>query len=202
MAEHLSGTDKSHFHVAVKRVREQSEEIHSQSKLIKLQSEEISNLKDKLNTMSKQPRFSGTLLWEFPNFIEMLRKVKSTNEILIKHLFAMDGYKLKVHLRLNGDFVLRNRISIYTNAVSGPFDDALEWPMKAHISFSVICVGNKDKNVNSFYTDANSETQKSFLLPSLVQSNGRGFPNFILHENIPKLLIDGKLVLKICAKPK
>ena len=114
----------------------------------------------------------------------------------------MDGYKLKVHLRLNGDFVLRNRISIYTNAVSGPFDDALEWPMRAHISFSVICVGNKDKNVNSFYTDANSETQKSFLLPSLVQSNGRGFPNFILHENIPKLLIDGKLVLKICAKPK
>ena len=202
MVEHLSGTNKSHFHVAVKRVREQSEEIQSQSKLIKLQSEKISNLKDKLDTMSKQPRFSGTLLWDFPNFNKILSKVKATNEILIKHFFAMDGYKLKVDLRLNGDNLIHNSISIYISIVSGPFDDALEWPMKAYISFSVIGVGKKDKNVNRFSTDANDEMQKTFLNPSLVPSNGTGFTNFILHKDIPKLLIDGKLVLKICVRPK
>jgi len=188
----------SHFYGAVKKIRDQSKEMETQSKRIKLQSEEITKLKFEL---SSRPIFNGTLLWEIPNFPAKLKTSKNTNETLCKHLFAMDGYKLKVHLSLNGDFPYQSNISVYISLVPGPFDDALGWPMKAIISLSAE-VDGVERHKKTFQTDQTDETRKTYSNPSVETQIGRGYSRFIPHSQIPPLLVDGKLTLKISAKPK
>ena len=183
-----------------KQLQIQSDVLESHSKRIKLQCEEIGKLKNELKEMSERPGYSGILLWELPNFNELLKKsLKDKDNSIHKHMFAMDGYKLKVYLRLNGDIYSRDNISIFISVVPGPFDDALEWPMKAKIMFSVVDVDGVGKNVNILYTNENNRVKKSFARPS-GNDPGRGFARFIPHKGVPELLVNGKLVLKIVVK--
>jgi len=114
----------------------------------------------------------------------------------------MDGYKLKVYLRLNGDMHSRSYISIFSSVVSGAFDDALEWPMKATISFSVIDGIGVRRNVSILHTDENNRMKRCFSSPSSGDPGGRGFARFVPHKQIPGLLVDGKLILDIVVRLK
>ena len=116
-------------------------------------------------------------------------------------MFALEGYKLRVELHLNGEeSAPGNPVSIYIFNEKGPFDDALDWPMKADVTFSAM-KGDQQLNDYTFTTDQNSERMKRFQKPPL-DNGGWGFKDFIAYNNINSYVVDNKLTLKITVKPR
>jgi len=227
MVKHMSSSTEMHLQYANRKIQQQSDHIKSLSERFTQQTVVVSKLETsvfKLETTSKATisrlekqlafnsqilesqaqqgcgRFSGVLIWEVPNFNKKFQGVKRGNNTYTKYLYALDGYKMKVDLYLNGNGDNKGKhVSIFIYQEPGPFDDALEWPMKAQIIFSVM----KDElevNSNSFKTDHDNETKKDFQNPTYNNCRGRGTPAFIDHNHIQDYVIDNKLTLKITVK--
>jgi len=71
--------------------------------------------------------------------------------------------------------------------------------MKAKITFTVM-KGELEVNASSYKTDRDNETKKDFQNPTHNICRGRGYPEFIDHNDIQYYVVDNKLTLKITVK--
>jgi len=203
---HLSGTlrklrnQSEDMECQSKRIKLQSEKIKLQSEKIKLQSEKIESMERKMDCFSKET-FSGVLIWEISDFQKTLDGVKINNEILYKNFFALDGYKIRASLRLNGEGQGKGtHVSLFVASDTGPFDDTLEWPLIAKISFGVM-IENEVENSKSFYTDDSDKSLLSFKKPPHDEEDW-GYPKFIPLDRLRTLVVEDKLTLKITVKQR
>ena len=218
MVQHLSDSTEIHLQYANKKIQEQSNhmkllsqqfdelETYSkdtigrlESKLQRLEYQLTVNSQKLEESQQRNGRFSGILIWEVPNFHKKFQGVKKGNNTFSKYMFALEGYKLKLELLLNGHGESRgNYVSTYTSTVPGPFDDTLEWPMKAEITFSVI-KGEEEIIRDCFQTDDTRESLTSFKKPP-HDHGGWGESEFIDHTEIQNYIFDNKLTLKVTVK--
>jgi len=225
MVKHLADTTEIHLQYANRKIQEQSNQINllyerftQQTVLVskletssKVQQATISKLEEQLVLNSKKleasqlqqecGRFSGVLIWEVPNFNKKFQGVKKGNNIFSKYMFALEGYKLKLDFYLNGNGEDNGgHASIFIGTVPGPFDDTLQWPMKAEIIFSVM-KREEELNIEAIQTDYNNDSKKSFQRPpNKVDFWGVG--EFIDHKQIHSHVINNKLTIKVIVKPR
>ena len=96
---------------------------------------------------------------------------------------------------------IESNVSILFRTIQGLGDDALEWPMKAKISISVVrgkslkawhnvTFVTTDSKIAGVFEKPNSLLQPSF--PAAVE-----IPHFVQHKNLNAFIIDGKLTIKV-----
>ena len=225
MVKHLSDSNGIHLQYANAKIQEQSNHINlllerfaEQTAIVsklekssKAQQATINKLEKQLSVNSQKlevsqaqqkfGKFSNILIWEVPNFNKKFQGVKKGNNTFSKYMFAMEGYKLKVEFYLNGNGEDNGgHASIFIGSVQGPFDDTLQWPMKAEIIF---CVMKQEQqlNIEAIQTDYSNASKKSFQKPpNKVEFWGVG--KFIDHKQIRNYIVDNKLTLKVTVKPR
>jgi Membrane-bound metallopeptidase len=146
-------------------------------------------------------KFNGVLIWEIPNFQMVFQGAKRENSMLIRYMYALEWYKLEVQLYLNGTSdSIGKHVSLFIGTVEGPFDDTLQWPMKAEIIVSVM-KREEELNIEAIQTDYNNDSKESFQRPP-HEADFWGVEEFIDHKQIHSHVINNKLTIKVIVKPR
>ncbi|XP_066935228.1 TNF receptor-associated factor 6-like [Clytia hemisphaerica] len=181
----------------LERVRNNQEFLQQENAM---QAEEIDRLKKELHKqVNKRPEIEKLdkhiwTIWGLTNEIEKAKKWKVENAST-KCFYTSRGYHLKVHLYPNYH---GNSIALFSQIVSGEFDEKLKWPMeRTQFHFSIL---NKDKQwTPKFLIDTSYHRQDK---TGAIQKPPHTYyewstSSFLNHVDFPTFLRNDKLTIGI-----
>ena len=94
--------------------------------------EEIRTLRRRFTEMSRSIQslpMQNLTVWKIEKFEEEKRRSKEVRQTKFsKPFFCLNGYKARLGLNIH-DSTMKDHMSVIFQLMTGPFDDALVWPM-------------------------------------------------------------------------
>ena len=124
--------------------RQQQQNVDQDTKMLLLE-QRMNSILDQLKNKAESPEcpmFSNTHELKVFQFWNKFNRAKNShdkeNPDLIRRFYTEKGHKLLADLYLNGyGKDLGKYVCIFFKTEQGNFDDAIKWPIRANISFSI-----------------------------------------------------------------
>lgn len=168
--------------------------VEEQKKVIEKLQIKVEKLEVLKNQTERVP--CEKLLWKITDFT---KKKAISNSPLISPTFYSSrfGYKLKVHLYLNGSGGYNNYLSVLICLCSGEYDAILEWPFKQRVTIKLI---DQSRRVRHFSRNFEGWDCASFHKPKKDSVNEEiGYPDFMLYSDVlkGKFVVDDTMFLEV-----
>jgi len=187
---HEANSHDYHLQLASNKIALQDQVISEQTQNAVTQGLALEMLLERIKKLENKPSvLSDVHVWSIPSFTREIEKAEE-HLYLSKLIYTAEGYKMEFLLYPNGD--LDKAVSCFCRSVEGPFADLLKWPMKKIIRISIL---DKNYNLSRAYK-FNTENHNSFKEP-VHKHQPRGWKRFIPHDQLPILLHNDTLTLKI-----
>lgn len=187
---HEANSHDYHLQLASNKIALQDQVISEQTQNAVTQGLALEMLLERIKKLENKPSvLSDVHVWSIPSFT---REIEKADEYfyLSKLIYTAEGYKMEFLLYPNGD--PNKAVGCFCKSVEGSFADSLKWPMKKVIRISIL-----DKNDNlTVYGKLNTENRNSFKEP-VHKHKPKGWRRFIPHDQLPILLQNDTLTLKI-----
>lgn len=144
-------------------------------------------------------------VWKITKFSEMLRLAKRGKHTELESGFFFTGsvgYKLRASLYPNGNQKGKNtHLSVYFQIWKGKYDALLPWPFGHKVIFTLIDQQDNADHAENMVGEIMPDPGhcKVFSRPRKECNTGRGFPEFISHQEVWKrhYIRDDTLFLKV-----
>ena len=171
------------------------ETVDTKSRIFNLFQSDIPGLRNSIVKLDKH--FAslklGQLIWE-------IHKVNKTVEkgefILTSPIFYAGFYKCQCQVEFN--YRVSRYIACYIYLLKGKWDEALAWPIKGKLTFTLVNRENREKNL-SFVILRDDSNGENFGNNPSNETSGFGIPGFIPKYDLldPKYCLGDSIVLEI-----
>ena len=196
---------QSHSETKIEKVeksfKEQVNNVQSKLELA------VDNFRKKTDSLLYTELGDNTFTWKIKNFENVLTQAKSGSKIeIVSEPFYMHGYKLKLLLYPNGNGDGYNtHLSLYVAVMKGEYDAILAWPIQKKITFTMIDQQENPaerRNVILEFTADPTHVQ-NFARPITNENIGRGYYNFVSHEELRtrRFVVDDVIFIQIQVRP-